>query len=133
MQKIFFTHVAAFILGVIVTFTFQAFLFQGPTSAPHLSFGENKGRIVTFDVGAWPGPNFLFQQEGKVPMVIYSAVGSLSPSVTLLDGRVLSYQDFISLFRSSGGEEFSRAFFLVDYQENGVDELGYAMSIRQVE
>ncbi len=123
-----------FIVGILIGLGVFCLVYPrlAPTS-PVISLGENTGRIVAFDISAWGTPNMLFQQEGRLPVVFYPSVENMtSPTVTLLDGGTMSYQEFVANFTASQGEDYAHALFTVSYKENDVDELGYVTSIKQV-
>ncbi len=124
-----------FVVGIIIGW--GAFRFMYPVFAPTspiISLGNNTGRIVTFDVEGWGTPNFFFQQEGRLPVVLYPAAGTMTlTTVALLDGRIMTYQTFVEDFKSTGGEAHAHSLFTVDYQENDIDELGYVLSIKEVQ
>lgn len=122
---------AMLIVGMFAGLGISQFINPLAETSPEVRLGQNDGRIIAFDVRSWPTPNFLFQQEGDLPIVLYPAVGSL-PTVSLLDGRVMTYQEFVEDFQSIGRESYDHALFSVDYQENNIDELGYVMSIKQI-
>lgn len=117
--------------GIIIGF--GAFQILSPKLAPtdpRIIIGENNGRIITFDVASFPTPNFLFKQDGHLPVVFYPAVGDATPKVTFLDGRVMPYQEFVSYMKS--GNNDGRISFSVNYKEDNINELGYIMSIQEI-
>lgn len=125
--------IVVLIVGILVGWGISKFINPLAETSPRIHIGQNEGRIVTFDVAAWPTPNFLFQQEGRLPIVFYPAVGDMMPPVTLLDGRTLTYLEFVEDFNTTVGENYSHTLFSIDYQENDVDELGYVIAINQIQ
>ncbi len=121
------------LLGIIIGWT--AFRLIYPTLAPTsptIVIGDNIGQIVSLDISPWGTPNFLFKQNGHLPVILYPAVGDQAPLVTLLDGRRMSYQEFSEDFKSNTSDPYAHSIFLLDYQENDIDELGYVTSISEI-
>lgn len=123
--------IGIFITGLVIGW--MSFRFMYPTLAPTspaMTLGENTGRIIVFDVPGWPTPNFLFQKEGRLPVVLYPTMTNTNLTVHLRDGRTLSYQQFVEEFKSQS-ENYSHALFVVDYRENNAEELGSVTRLQQ--
>lgn len=116
------------IIGFILSFGF--FYFRYAATNPTITIGENTGRIITFNVQSWPTPNFLFQQEGHLPVILYPAVGEESLAVRLNDEGTITYSEFAEKFLKNE-ERFSLSKFVITYREDDVDELGYVFSITE--
>lgn len=129
MKKHILSFLIGLLVGIVVTVLF--FSFNSPRTDPAIKIGENTGRIVAFDVQSWPTPNFLLQQEGRLPVVLLKGWGDeFEPMVTLRDGTKLTYAEFADKF-SNNEKGFADSIYTVTYKEDDNNELGAVYSIIQ--
>lgn len=129
MKKHILPFVIGFLGGVAITALF--FSFSSPRTDPSIKIGNNTGRVIAFNVQSWPTPNFLFQQEGRLPVVLFKGWGDeFEPMVTLRDGTKLTYAEFADKF-SNNEQGFADSTYTVTYKEDDTNELGAVYSIIQ--
>lgn len=126
MKKHILPFVIGLLGGIVVTALFLS--FNSPRTDPAIKIGENSGRILAFDVQSWPTPNFLFQQEGRLPVVLFKGWGAeFEPMVTLRDGHKLKFNEFANRFNNN--EDIANSTFTITYKENNFEEQGAVYSI----
>jgi hypothetical protein len=104
-----------------------------PTNPRMMVGDKNQGRILGFNVQGYPGGNFIFKEDGHLPVIVFPSVAGDEPiPVTLLDGTVMSLEEFMNDFQTNTTDPYAHSIFQLDYQEDGVNELGYVMSLKEI-
>ncbi len=104
---------------------------QVASANPTIHIGSNMGRIISFNVQSFPTPNFLFQQEGRLPVVLYPKPEVLEQiPVTLTDGQEISFSELMTGIQQNE-ERFNSSQFEINYQEKSSNELGWVEGITQ--
>ncbi len=122
-----------FVIGALLGAILVGYLTpKHAPSNPDIVEGENKGEILTFNVSGYPTPNLIFQQSNRLPVVMLVGIGGNAPTVSLLDGKNLTYADFVNDFYSNASEPYAKSTFTVTYEEGQGNDQGFITSITEI-